>query len=438
MKQLSPIESKSSRNRMPEFVRYMIVGGGVAGGHAIFEIRRHDKSGRIVVVNHEDQLPYDRPPLSKEYLAGKIKQSSVFYKARSYYTRNKVEVIRGHDVRAIDTSRRSVSLDDGRKFNYRSLLIATGGRVRKLELPGSDLEGIYYLRTIEDCDVIRKAAKSRKKVTIIGGGFIGCEVAATLRGRGLEVTIIEMSSHLLSAAIDEETAGWIQKYQTRKGVDVLTNASVTRFLGKHGHVRAVELKGGKVLTTDFVVAGIGITPNTELAENAGLKTDKTDKGILVNEYLKGSADEVYAAGDVARFYSPIFKRNLRVEHVDVAQKQGATAGRNMTGLKKQPFNELPYFFSNQFDIEINAYGDLSKRTTTVRRGKMDAKTGFIQFYFDGATLNGILCVNADWKEIEKAKTLLESRKEFTDPSILSDEEKTLQSTIKDMESPRSR
>jgi 3-phenylpropionate/trans-cinnamate dioxygenase ferredoxin reductase component len=432
MKRLSPAESKSSRNRVPEFVRYMIVGGGVAGGHAIFEIRRHDKSGRIVVVNHEDQLPYDRPPLSKEYLAGKMKESRVFYKAHSYYTRNKVEVIRGHDVRAIDTSRRNVALDDGREFTYRSLLIATGGRVRKLELPGSDLEGIYYLRTIEDCDVIRKAATSKKKVTIIGGGFIGCEVAATLKGVGLEVSIIEMSSHLLSAAIDEETAGWIQRYQSKRGVKILTNVNVTRFLGRNGHVRAVSLKSGEVLTTDFVVAGIGIIPNTELAENAGLKTDK---GILVNEYLKGSADDVYAAGDVARFYSPMFKQNLRVEHVDVAQKQGATAGRNMTGLKKQPFDELPYFFSNQFDIEINAYGDLSKRTTTVRRGKMNAKTGFIQFYFDGATLNGILCVNADWKEIEKAKTLLESRKEFPDPSILSDEEKTLKSVIKDMESP---
>jgi 3-phenylpropionate/trans-cinnamate dioxygenase ferredoxin reductase component len=418
---------------MPELVHYMVVGGGVAGGHAIFEIRRHDKSGRIVVVNQEDQLPYDRPPLSKEYLAGKMKRLSIFYRADSYYARNMVEVVRGHDVQTIDTSRRIVTLDDGREFAYKVLLIATGGRVRKLELPGSDLEGIYYLRTIVDCDIIKKKAKPGKMVTIIGGGFIGCEVAATLRSRGLEVRIIEMASHLLSAAIDEETAGWIQGYQLNKGVDILTNASVARFLGKDGHVKAVELKDGKVLDTDFVVIGVGIIPNAELAENAGLKVDK---GIRVNEYLEASADGVYAAGDVARFYSPIFKRNLRVEHVDVAQKQGATAGRNMAGLKKQPFDELPYFFSYQFDLEINAYGDLSKRTATCRRGKMDPKTGFIQFYFDGAMLNGILCVNADWKEIEKAKALLKSRKDFADPSVLSNEEKTLKSIIKDMESPK--
>jgi 3-phenylpropionate/trans-cinnamate dioxygenase ferredoxin reductase component len=405
----------------------LIIGGGVAGGHAIFEIRRHDKSGRIVVVNKEDQFPYDRPPLSKEYLAGKMTRSDVFYRADSYYASSKVEVIKGHEVRTIDTIGRSVILDDGRKFSYRALLIATGGHVRKLELPGSDLEGIYYLRTIENCDVIRKVAGSRKRVVVVGGGFIGCEVAATLRRKGLKVTLLERSSHLLSAAIDSETAHWIELYHSKKGVEVMTDTSVTKFLGRNGHVSGIELHDGTVLAADLVIAGIGIIPNTELAENAGLKTDG---GIMVNEYLKTSADKVYAAGDVARFRSPMFKRNLRVEHVDVAQKQGTIVGRNMTGLKKKPFDELPYFFSNQFDLEINAYGDLSERTTTVRRGMMDAKTGFIQFYFNGATLNGILCVNADWKEIERARTLVESRKDFPDPSILSDEDRTLKSISK--------
>ncbi|MFI5420259.1 MAG: FAD-dependent oxidoreductase, partial [Nitrososphaerales archaeon] len=186
-------------------------------------------------------------------------------------------------------------------------------------------------------------------------------------------------------------------------------------------------KDGKPLAADFVVVGIGIIPNTELAENAGITIDK---GILVNEFLKTSAEDVYAAGDVARFYSPIFKRNLRVEHVDVAQKQGAIAGRNMTRLKKKPFDELPYFFSNQFDIEINAYGDLSKHDKVIRRGKMDTKTGFIQFYFAGSTLNGILSVNADWKIIDSAKSLLAKQKEIPNPSILADESKTFRSITK--------
>ena len=264
-------------------------------------------------------------------------------------------------------------------------------------------------------------------MVIVGGGFIGCEVAATLRSKGLKVTLVEISSHLLSAVIDEETADWVQAYHSKKGVNVLNNASVTRFLGRDGQVTGVELKDGKPLAADFVVVGIGIIPNTELAENAGIKVEK---GILVNEFLKTSAEDVYAAGDVARFYSPIFKRNLRVEHVDVAQKQGAMAGRNMTRLKKKPFDELPYFFSNQFGIEINAYGDLSKHDRVIRRGKMDATPGFIQFYFEGSTLNGILSVNADWKIIDSAKSLLAKRKEIPNPSILADEPKTLRSITK--------
>jgi 3-phenylpropionate/trans-cinnamate dioxygenase ferredoxin reductase subunit len=200
---------------------------------------------------------------------------------------------------------------------------------------------------------------------------------------------------------------------------------VSGFVGKNGRVHEVELKDGKVIPAEFVVIGIGITPNTELAENARLRVDK---GLLVDEYLKTSVHNIYAAGDIARFYSPIFKRYLRVEHVDVAQRQGATAGANMTGRKKA-FDGLPYFFSNQFDLEINAYGDLSQHTTVVRRGRLDAKRGFIQFYLDESTLNGILCVNADWKEVERAKTLILMRKDFAEPSILSDESKTLKSII---------
>jgi len=411
---------------MPAAIDYLIVGGGVAGGHAVFEIRKYDKSGTILVVNEEDQFPYDRPPLSKEYLAGKKKRCELFFRADSYYPRNRVEVLRKHRVKSIDASHRNITLDDGREIPYKSLLLATGGRVRRLEVTGSELEGIHYLRTLQDCDIIRKAASDSGKVAIVGGGFIGCEVAATLRSKGLKVTLIEMSPHLLNAAIDEETADWIREYHSKKGVDVLINASVSGFRGKNGRVHEVELKDGKVIPAEIVVVGIGIIPNTELAENARLRVDK---GLLVDEYLKTSVHNIYAAGDIARFYSPIFKRYLRVEHVDVAQRQGATAGANMTGQKKT-FDELPYFFSNQFDLEINAYGDLSQHTTVVRRGQMDAKRGFIQFYLDGPTLNGILCVNADWNEIERAKTLILMRKDFAHPSILSDESKTLRSIIK--------
>jgi len=407
---------------MPEpIVDYLIVGGGVAGGHAVFEIRKHDKTGNIVVINKEDHFPYDRPPLSKEYLGGQKKKSEVFFRADSYYRRNKIDFISGRTVLNIDSRRRTVTLDDGRAFQYRSLLLATGGHPRKLKIPGSDLEEIHYLRTIEDCDSIKRAASKARKVAIVGGGFIGCEVAATLSGKGLGVTLIHRSPQLLSAAIDEETANWIREYHSKKGVDVLLNTNVSAFLEKAGKLEAVQLEGGKIVPADLVVVGIGIDLNIELAEKAGLKMDR---GVLVNEFMETSVDGVYAAGDITRFFSPPFNRHLRVEHVDVAQKQGGIAGMNMAG-SKQPFNEYPYFFSNQFDLEINAYGDLTKRSQVVRRGKLDAKTGFIQFYFDGMEMSGILSVNADWKEIGWAKKLLEAGEEFTDPQTLADESKTL-------------
>jgi 3-phenylpropionate/trans-cinnamate dioxygenase ferredoxin reductase component len=404
-------------------VDYVIVGGGVAGGHAAFEIRKHDKSGTIVVVNSEDQLPYDRPPLSKEYLAGKMKRKDLFFRTDSYFSRSKVQVLQGRRVQSIDASGRTVTLDDGSGFSYDQLLIATGGEVRRLDLPGSELAGILYLRTLRDCDGIRFEAKSSKRAAILGGGFIGCELAATLRAKGLKVTLIEIAPRLLSAAIDEETSRWVQDYHSKKGVKVLSGTKATGYRGKDGRVNGVELEGGEVIPADFVAVGVGIIPNTGLAEKAGLKVDK---GVLVDEHLRTSAEGVYAAGDIARFYSPIFKRYLRVEHVDVAQKHGAVAGSNMAG-KETSFDELPYFFSNQFDLEINAFGDLSQHTAVIRRGKLDPRKGFIQFYFDGAILNGILSVNADWNEIERAKTLVQNRKTLDDPSALSDESRSLRS-----------
>ena len=407
---------------MPEHVDYLIVGGGVAGGHAAYAIRKRDRTGRMVVVSDESQLPYDRVPLSKEYLAGKRKRKELFFKRDSYYSRNKVEVIRRHRAEALDVSSKTIRLDDGRKLSYKRLLLATGGRPRKLQLPGSDLAGIYYLRSLEDCDAIRKASSGADEVVIIGGGFIGCEVAATLRSKGLKVTLVEMAEHLLGAAIDEKTARWIQEYHSKNGVNVMTKTTVSGFVGRDGRVTGLKLGGGGVAPADFLAVGVGITPNTEIAEGAGLKVER---GVVVDERLRTSAPGVYAAGDIARFYSPILKRVMRVEHYDVAEKQGAVAGSNMAG-GRAAFNELPYFFSNQYDLEINAYGDLSSRTSVVLRGEMNSKAGFLQFYFNGKVLDGVLSINRDWAEIEEARALVERRKEFTDPSAIGDESRALE------------
>lgn len=410
-----------------QFADYLIVGGGVAGGHAAFEIRKRDKARKIIMITSEQQPPYDRVPMSKEYLGGKKSKNKLFFRADSYYKRNKIELIQERHVQKIDVSARMATLDDGSELSYKTALLATGGHVRRLQIPGSDLSGIYYLRTLQDCDAIKKAAKASRNAVIVGGGFIGCEVAATLRSKGLGVTLVELAPQLLGAAIDERTANWIKDCHIKKGVNILTNTSISSFLGANGRFTGVELKGEKktVINAALAIVGVGIAPNMELAETAGLKTDR---GILVNEQMKTSADGVYAAGDVARFYSPIFKRHLRVEHYDVAEKHGTIAGANMTG-ETQAFNELPYFFSNQYDIEINAYGDLSQHSAIIQRGEMDSGSGFLQFYFNAGVLNGILSVNADWNEIEKAKNLVSLQKEFGNASMFSDETRPLESMM---------
>lgn len=406
---------------MPDRVDYLIVGGGVAGGHAAYAIRKRARAGRVVVVTEEKQLPYDRVPLSKEYLAGKRKKRELFFKGDSYYPRNKVEVMRERRAEALDVAGRTLRLDGGEALSYRRLLLATGGRPRRLQLPGSELDGIHYLRTLEDCEKIRDASAGAGSAVIVGGGFIGCEMAATLRCKGLKVTVVELGQHLLGAAVDEKTARWIQEYHSSQGVKVMTGAAVTGFVGKGGSVSGVKLGAAGVVSADLVAVGVGIVLNTELAESAGLKVDR---GIVVDERLRTSAPDVYAAGDIARFYSPTMKRTMRVEHYDVAEKQGAVAGANMAG-GRASFGELPYFFSNQYDLEINAYGDLSSRTSTVLRGEMGSKAGFLQFYFNGTTLDGVLSVNRDWDEIEKAKAMVERRKRVVDPSALGDEGKAL-------------
>lgn len=402
---------------MPERVDYLIVGGGVAGGHAAYAIRGRSKDGRVALVTQETQLPYDRVPLSKEYLAAKRKRGKLFFKGDSYYPRNRVEVIMGRRAEELDVSRKTVRLDDGQTLSYERLLLATGGRPRRLQLPGSDLEGVLYLRTLEDSEAIRKASRDAGEAVIVGGGFIGCEVAATLRSKGLKVTLVELAPRLLGGAIDEETARWIQGYHSNQGVKVLTGTAVSGFVGKGGRVQGVRLAGGEVIPADFAAVGVGIVLNTEIAEGAGLKVDG---GVVVDERLRTSARGVYAAGDIARFYSPIMKRTMRVEHYDVAEKQGTVAGLNMTG-KKAAFREIPYFFSSQYDLEINAYGDLTSRTSTFTRGEMGSESGFLQFYFSGMALDGVLSVNRDWEEIEEARALVERRKEFPDPSVVSNE-----------------
>jgi 3-phenylpropionate/trans-cinnamate dioxygenase ferredoxin reductase subunit len=424
---------------------YLIIGGGLAGGHALLSIRKKDTRGKVVLVTSEPHLPYDRVPLSKTYLMDKVGREKLFVKTKEFYEQQKVEVLTQTKVLDLDPKSKTVTLNNDkigdRELSFGKLLLATGGSPKKLPLPGSDLGGIYYLRTLDDCEGIKQEARrdsgNKKAAVIIGGGFIGCELAAAFKTKGLDTTIIEVAPHILGMAIDEETARWIEEYfVARKGVKIITSSSASRFIeGKKEdaggrRVAGVEVKG-ETIPADFVVVGVGISPNTEIAERAGLRVDG---GILVNEYLETDIEGIYSAGDVARFYSPIFKRHLRVEHYDVAVKHGKVAGGNMastttTGEEKRAFDEVPYFFSYQFELNINAFGDLSatkRGAKTVRRGELSAENGFYQFYFDEDNkLSGVLSVNRRWQEVKIAKDLVSSQRIFPNPSEFADESKSL-------------
>lgn len=396
---------------------YLIIGGGLAGQAAVEAIRAEDKKNRVVLVTNESHLPYDRVPLSKQYLTGKMRRDLVFLQREEYYASERVEVLTGRAATALNAGGHIVQLDDGREINFKKMLLATGGRARKLSLPGCDLQGVFYLRTLDDSDAIKAALAESRRAVIVGGGFIGCEVAAACSATGLETTILEIGPSLLSLAVDEGTARFVTDFFIEKGVRVLAGKTAARFVGEGGKLKAVELSDGETVSCDFAVVGVGIVPNTELASQAGLKVDN---GIVVDEYLETEVEGIFAAGDVARFHSPLLGRSLRVEHYDLAVKHGGVAGANMVGEKKA-FTEPPYFFSFQFNLNIQVVGEMSQRDRVVRRGPLQVPPGFIQFYIQGGRLNAVLLMNRPARELSEARNLIAKRSPSVDEARLSDE-----------------
>ncbi|HLI46772.1 MAG TPA: FAD-dependent oxidoreductase [Geobacterales bacterium] len=397
--------------------RYLILGGGISGFYAAQSIREKDKEGALAIISQESTLPYDRTVLSKGYLEGRIKRESIFLKKQDFYDKNKIELILGKSAVEIDPSNKRVKLNDGNWVHYEKLLIATGGTPRRLKIEGSDLKGVFHLRSLADCDMIKDWLSSTKKAVIIGGGFIGCEVASVLAKKNIEVTMLELTPHLLSRVLDEEMSIIIENFLKSKGVKIYTNTSASRIIGENGKIKAVETNNGEVIEADFALIGVGINPNVDLARNAGIKVDN---GVITNEFLETSVQDIYAAGDIAMFYSPIFKKYMRVEHYDVAVKHGKIAGKNMAG-ERQAFDELPYFFSRMAELSVYVYGELNNKFQSVRRGEIDLKTGFLKFYFDNSVLNSVLAVNT-FKDLNVAKELIKKRFEIKDIGIFSRED----------------
>lgn len=383
---------------------YLIIGGGLSSLYAAQAIRERDSTGTLTLVTEEQHLPYDRVPLSKGYLAGKVHQESLFPRKTAFFEERKIRVITGRRVVKLSPLMKRVALDDGTVLGFDRLLLSTGGRPRKLTIPGSDLAGIHYLRTLDDCNQIKMDISHARSAVIIGGGFIGCELAAAFSSKGLDTTIVEAFPSILTQAFDPSTAKWIEGYFVSKGVKIVVSSPVAEFVGADGRVTGIMTKDGMTISGDMVVVGVGIVPNVELAQQAGLAVEN---GIVVDEFLRTSHPDIFAAGDVARLYHPVFGHHLRVEHYDMAVKEGRLAGMNMAG-GKEPFTEMPYFFSYMFDLTTKAYGDMSNHDATVTRGVL-GRGGFFQFFFTQGRLAAFLSMNSPMDEIQAARSILSYR-----------------------------
>jgi 3-phenylpropionate/trans-cinnamate dioxygenase ferredoxin reductase subunit len=395
---------------------FVIVGASLAGARAAIELREHGFDGRVLLLGRESELPYERPPLSKDYLRGESDRDGMFVESESFYEEKEIELLLGHGVTAIDPAAREVRLErGGADISFDALLIATGARPRRLDLPGAELEGIHYLRTIADSDAIRARFDGGGRVVVIGSGWIGCEVAASARQRGLDVTLIS-DQELPMQVLGRELGEFYRDVHARQGVELLLGDGLAAFEGDGGAVRRVRTESGHTVECDFVVVGAGAVPNVELGQRAGLDTDN---GILVDERLQTSAASIFAAGDVANHWHPLLERRVRVEHWSNALNQGPAAARAMLG-GQRPYRELPYFFSDQYDVGMEYSGLSAPGDRVVFRGDREGGE-FIAFWLRDGMVAAGMNVNV-WDVNEHVQELIRSRtpvdvEKLTDPGV---------------------
>jgi 3-phenylpropionate/trans-cinnamate dioxygenase ferredoxin reductase subunit len=351
----------------------VIVGGGLAGGNAAVTLREEGFEGRVVLIGREPGIPFGRPPLSKTYLRSEEDLGDWYVRPEAWFLEHEVERLEESSVVALDVAAHTVRLDSGQVLEYQRVLIATGGRNRRLEVPGSELPGIHYLRTVAECDAIKQDAGAYRRAVIVGMGFIGCEVAASLTQLGVEVTAIFPGRAPLERVLGGEVGAAIAAIHRTKGVELLSEDQIVAFEGTERVEAAVTANGGRV-ACDFVVAGVGIEP--DVPNFAGSSVAQSN-GVLVDGLCRASAPDVYAAGDVANHLHPVFGR-LRVEHFNNAEKQGRAAARSMLG-STTPYAYIHSFWSDQYEHKLEYVGHATKWDEFVVRGSLEERR-LVGFY----------------------------------------------------------
>lgn len=366
----------------------MVVGAGQAGGRAVEAMRAAGLEGRVVLIGEEAYPPYERPPLSKKLLTGEVEVETTYLNRPGFYTENDIEFICGVRAESLDVGGRRLGLSSGDEVVFDKLLLATGGRVRRLAVPGAALAGVFYVRTIDDSLALREVLAGARGVVAIGGGYLGLEAAAAARAMGLEVTVVEREANLLNRVAAPEIGRVVGDLHARHGTRIMTGADVAAIEGE-GRVSGVRLADGTVLAADAVVVSIGIIPNTELAEAAGCEVGD---GIVVDEFGETTVPGIYAAGDVANHPNGFLGRTLRLESWQNAQNQAIAAARAMCGAPV-PYNEVPWFWSDQYGVNIQLAGVPERWDDIVFRG--DPGTGaFSAFYLLEGRVVGVTGFNA--------------------------------------------
>jgi len=369
-------------------VEFVIVGGGVAAAKAAEGLRAAGGEGAAVVLTAEPELPYERPPLSKEFLRGEAGREQTRTHDDAWYRDHDVEVLLATRASTLDAATRTVTTEVGDQLRYgRGLVLATGAQPNRLGLPGEELDGVYYLRTVDDAERLRAAISRAESLVVVGGGFIGAEVAASATQMGTRVTLLEVAATLWTRAVGPEMGRFFEAFLRDRGVHVRTRTTAERIEGG-GQVEAVVLPDGSRLHADVVVIGVGAHPDTDLATRAGLRVDD---GVLVDQRLR-AAEGVWAAGDVANADHPLFGR-IRIEHWAEALNQGLLAGRNLAGAGDR-YDRVPYFFSDQFDLSLSYLGHVRDWDELVVRGSREVDDPrFVAWYRRDGTPRAALIVN---------------------------------------------